>query len=235
MAATVVQSEQIRRALRKLNELKKKMGKMQNITVFGPYWRALGEFVHYFSMAEMQVTFVLRHLMRTDERVARVVVGGSQLDARCTYIKELLVVHREGRKTQEEMKFILKQLSIITKVRNDILHYGTGRFGFYELIISNAVVAKTSSRVREYAIDVPSLQKMTEDLRLIIMGLANVLYKPSERVSRRKRWEKALRGAWRYKSPPPVPPRRRSQLPLPTQLLRPRSSRASRKQPQDRG
>ena len=225
MATTVVSRTKMLRNLRELQALAKKLSKVVNFKAMPPYWLALGRFVHFFSIAEMQVTFVMRHLMKTDERVARIVTGGAQLDSRATYIKELMVVRRIGRKTRDEMKYILDQLSIIAKVRNDILHYGTGRFMFRELIISNAVVAKTSSRVREYAIDVSTLEKMTADLQFIIQGLGNVLYDGSVRVSKRRQWEKYHGGAWRYKSLPPIPPRRKSLIPVPTQLLRPRSSR----------
>ena len=163
------------------------------------YYAALVRFVDMFSRTEAVVTLCLWGYAGTKVPVARIVFAGTPLKIALGYIKEIAKATNVSPETRQDMESVFQQLSIITGVRNDILHYGATSVAEGQAIVSNALKAKGDPNI--FPISPEALDDMTTDLRKIAMHLNyRLLGRPWPRGALGQvALNGVLQSPWRYK------------------------------------
>jgi len=159
------------------------------------YYDALGCFIHHFAQTESLLLAGLRQQAGVDEDTARAIFSGTRVDNAKSFINRL----REIRKLPDSptLKRAFAQLTIITTMRNDIVHYGAEFKAGFEPRVSTRAVAMPGNE-REHIVTPDTLDQMTADLGIINNALSAVLFDaPSEEV--RLAWEQAARQPWHYR------------------------------------
>jgi hypothetical protein len=130
--------------------------------------------------------------------VAPAIFSGTRLDACRDYIRRIAEAQNWSRRKQDELSDVFKQLSELTRVRNDILHYGALMTGPDEWTVSNKLLAHTRDKIRNTRISVEALDQMSDDLYKIMLHLAGIV-KRGKRVRTPPVVEAVLRRAWLYR------------------------------------
>jgi len=95
-----------------------------------------------------------------------------------------------------------QQLGVINGMRNDILHHGASAIAEGFGIVTNAEMALSADRVTSFAISADILNKMTADLRKIIIHLhASHMGRPPLR-GKHQEIDAILLEPWQYKPQP---------------------------------
>jgi hypothetical protein len=128
------------------------------------YWKALGRFIHAFSDAEAIVQMLLWTESAVTVDVARSIFSGARIDTAKGFITRL----RESRGVGEhpQLKRAFDQLAVITRARNDIVHYGA-KFDGTTFSVSNSLVAHIPERTRSFAVSPEIFEEMIADLGAI--------------------------------------------------------------------
>jgi hypothetical protein len=111
-----------------------------------------------------------------------------------------------------QLEPVLRQLGIVNKLRNLILHYGTDNIAEGRGLVSNAKRALTIERVTPYPISPQILKDMTTDLSKIYLHLAVRHMGRQPLRGKHPYIEKVLAASWRYKPPPAKANRARGRL-----------------------
>lgn len=182
-----------------------------------PYWSALGIFVHAFSQTERMLSILLTKRASVSEYVSNAVFSGVRIDSAMDYIRRIAEAKTHVRDIGKTLEGAFVQLKVITKVRNDILHFGTMEdFDRGIVWVSNEGSALTPKHVRAYVMSVENLRQMTDDLlKIQFIILCELAPTFAEQVPQ------TLARAWQYKSQPtdprttlwPLAPRRRVRKP----------------------
>jgi hypothetical protein len=157
----------------------------------------LGRFVNQFSTSESLVFLFLADLLKMNKDECNAITSGAKIEVCCSYIKRVY----EARSTEipNDVSQCLDQVSIINKLRNDLLHRGATS----DFTVSNEVRA-LPGRVESYKIDLQMLRNATQDLSKITMTL-NLVINPVDDISpERERMKEVANGPWRYKPPSPI-------------------------------
>jgi hypothetical protein len=188
------------------------------------YWQALGGFVSMFSLVEENMQAALWRCVGVGAPVAPAIFSGTRIDAAMGYIRRIAEAQNWPRRKQDEIADVFKQLGELTRVRNDILHYGASMTGPDEWVVSTKLVAHTKDRIRSTKISVAILNQMSDDLYKIMLHLAGIVRR-GKHVRTPPVVEAILKRAWLYR------PDRQSETPgprpskPPRRLPRRRSSR----------
>jgi hypothetical protein len=179
------------------------------------YYKALGLFVHTFAEVESQMQLVLWSEAKVTPDLAKALFSGVRIDL----AKSLINRARESKGLADHalLSRAFTQLTIITKTRNDILHYGAV-FNGDTFKVSTIMAAHIPERKREFQITPGMLNDMTEDLVSIAKALTayrleflvdvlpkDHLVKSGDRYI--TLFHKAALVPWRYKPAPPAPVR----------------------------
>lgn len=164
------------------------------------YHQALGSFVSAFAMTEQLLQLTLRLFAGLENKIGSALLSGVRPDQAKDLLNRVLDVRNMG-PVKGMLKRHFDHLGLITKVRNDILHYGAEFETPEVLIVSNERDAHVPSRLREIRITPSSLRQMNLDLGTIRCGLLAAVEEiiPSDRDYK---WREHAREPWRYKPPP---------------------------------
>jgi hypothetical protein len=162
------------------------------------YWEALGRFVSVFSLVEENMQVALWRCVGVKAPVAPAIFSGTRVDAASGYIKRIAEAQHWPRRKQQEIEDVFKQLAELTRVRNDILHYGASMTGPDEWVVSNKLVAHVKERIRNTRISVKILVQMSEDLSKIMLHLV-MIERRGKPVRAHPSVEAVLKRAWLYK------------------------------------
>lgn len=201
------------------------------------YWHALGQFIDGFAWIESEMQLLIWQETKVPADMAKAIFSGFRLDQ----AKDLINRAREasGKTEDKRLKRAFAQLTVITKARNDIVHYGATFVGEV-FSVSNAIAAHVPNRIRETDVSPKVLLAMIADLYTIGNALSayqQELLRPDLSPD----WEPAVvkhfdegikrlhqfaDAPWQYKppQPPPQPTPRPSRPPKPKPL--PASSQA---------
>lgn len=162
------------------------------------YYESLGRFVDMFAGVETAITLTLRKYAKTAPEIAKIVFSRTSLAQSCALIKELAQATGSAPELREDLTSVLKQLGIITEVRNSVLHNGAKSVAEGQGLVSNALRAKKVPM--EFPISPEALDKMTSDLRLIAVHLN---YRHLGRAKPRSEYaadvlDEALQSPWNY-------------------------------------
>jgi hypothetical protein len=166
------------------------------------YWRALGRFVTMFAQTEVLLQQALWTLADTPAPIAKAVFSGTRGDTAMSFIRRLAESLNLPTTERDDIEFVFSQLSGITKIRNDILHYGPTRWGEDQsyATISNRTAALTSKRhLREFDVAPRDLHLMTADLVKINMHIFQQFLTPKEQPNAFVK--SVLEAPWLYKLP----------------------------------
>jgi hypothetical protein len=187
------------------------------------YWEALGRFVDTFSMVENNMQLTLWHFSKVKWPIAQAVFSGVRIDAGSNYVRRIAEATDWPKEQIDMFEILLAQLGEITRVRNDILHYGgfLQSDGHHE--VTNVLYAHTQERIRTTKITAEILDAMSSDLATICVQF---MILRGARMT-----EKVLAGgqmppqtAWHYK---PERQQGRKQKPPKPRQARPRRPRPS--------
>lgn len=183
------------------------------------YFLALGRFMHAFAQVERTLFHVLWKQSGTSYEVAKAVFSGARADTARDYINRILDATDQAR--PPELTRAFAQFGIITKARNDIVHYGADFEAPEQFTVSNFIAAHVPSKRQTTVISAEILDDMRADLTPIGGVLASHLWRLvcAEEGLKTSRMDQMLATyaeqiPWRYKpqrlSPqpiePPVPP-----------------------------
>src|SRR5580700_1194613 len=89
------------------------------------FYLSIGRFISYYSLIEQMLVVVLHHYAETKGRVALALFSNWRPDQTISALHKVIQVRKLRGPKIKELKSILQQISIITKVRNDLVHLGT--------------------------------------------------------------------------------------------------------------
>lgn len=184
------------------------------------YYERLGSFVSQYARTEGLMKLVLQILAGLKSPLAAALLSGVRADQSINLINRAL--DATGRAAwKADLKRAFDQFTVITKVRNDILHYGAEFETPDILLISNQRDAHIPERLRETRIRPEHLRRMSIDLHVINAGILTVLDRVSRSPFRQSATDmaKLAHEPWLYKSPPPSP------LPMPPRGSSPKRPR----------
>jgi len=167
------------------------------------YFTELGRFVTVFAGVEGMVFVHLAELVGLSLKEATAVTSGAKVDACMSFIKR---VH-EARSVDvpKQIDAAMQQLSLINKLRNDILHQGT-QSGF---TVTNELRA-LPKRVIAYTVSADLLIQATHDLVKIMFLMSGAIKNVSSpSPAEMGRIKSVLESPWLFKPPPPNDPKLR--------------------------
>jgi len=167
------------------------------------YYRALGSFVSSYARTEGLLHLTLRIFCGLHDALGSAVLSGFRAEQTVDLINRVLdVCKKGGAKTFLARHF--QQFRLITKIRNDILHYGAEFEMPNVLLVSNERDAHIPERLRETRITPHDLRCMAHDLHIVQTGLLAVLETVSSSQSLTD-WNSISQTAWRYTPLQPIP------------------------------
>lgn len=172
----------------------------------GPYWAALGEFIHSFSQVERELQELVFHIARVTPKDGRALFHGLRIDAAKDAVNRLLDARGDD-ETKARLEDPFAQIGHIASMRNNILHWGASEEGDGNwFLVTNDFLAHTPAKLREFRVSVVNLMEMNMDLTKIGMHLSAEVHRGTFRP---EFFEKIMRpvldAPWRYKPPQPVP------------------------------
>lgn len=103
------------------------------------YWMSLGRFIAQFSLVETLLLMLLAFLAKIEPHVGPAILSGTRMDTAKDYIKRLLEAKPDARINMVELNDVFARLTLITRIRNDLLHHGVKEDQVSGLITSNAL------------------------------------------------------------------------------------------------
>jgi hypothetical protein len=186
----------------------------------------LGGFCWNFSITESNIRQTLYRISGVHPQIGNAIFSGTRVEGGMQLITRVAEVRKWPQAKREELKYVFDQLSIINKLRNDVLHFGAYRLGS-DYIVSNRPVAHMPDRIREFRVSHETLQAAGADLAAIgqrLLFLVEEGHQP-QIIEYLKKSSGARRPSWQYKSPPPAWPKSKSRNTRPKRPRRPQSSR----------
>jgi hypothetical protein len=172
------------------------------------FYRALGEFITEFAWVESLVSDMLVREAGVSFKIGAAVFSGVRIDAAKDLISRLYETN--GAERSVELVRAFAQLGLITRARNDILHYGASPNAEGEALVSNSRSAHSARALREMRVSSDTLNQMTWDIIQISLILMNEMKwgdeTPTVTWERDRDYEKLAGRPWRYKPPSPSPP-----------------------------
>jgi hypothetical protein len=173
-----------------------------------PYYISLGRFLTAYAQVEANVLVALRMCSGVANEVGQSLFSGVRAIQALDYIKRIADAQGWNDEKRAPIKIVTDQLGEVTRVRNDVLHYGTETTGLpAERYSTNAFVAHTKDRIRETRITPEILNDLALDcykLSSHIVMIGSIPNPDFERVA-----AETLSASWRYKREPPKFPQRK--------------------------
>ncbi len=163
------------------------------------YWAALGRFVHEFSRVEYLLQVLLRQVADVSEPVARALFSDARVHEATAKINRVLTERGETAATARLVS-PFKQLGDITRIRNNVLHWGAVHDGTDAFLVTNARTAPRD-RIREFRLSVRDLEAMSVDLFGIGLHLIVAMRPDGKPEELWNEWRAELEAPWLYKSP----------------------------------
>lgn len=166
------------------------------------YFSALGRFVTMFSLVESATALVLWGAAGLKPPMAQAVFSGTRMDVATGTIKRIFDINEESGYRKGKIVEAINQLSIITKARNDVLHYGIDFLSDpLDLRITNALFAHIGSKIRTTKISSDILENMTVDLaRILVIFVEYYLISSMPDLESLNDEHQPLLEPWLYKS-----------------------------------
>lgn len=156
------------------------------------YFQALGLFIHEFAATETLLLEALVEQAGVSKSTARAIFSGVRADTAKAHIKRLREV--QGAPEIPTLERAFTQFSLLTDVRNDIVHYGATFRGDWEPHVSNKR-GKMPGKERSVLATPTVLRNMATDLGKIRDMIGAAILGWEVRDSN-------LHWTWLYKSPP---------------------------------
>jgi hypothetical protein len=177
-----------------------------------PYWQSLGRFISVYSKLEANLQTALWHFSGTPPEIARSVFSGTRVDQALSSIRRIGEAQKWSDAKMERWSKISQQVSIITKVRNDIVHYGA-TFDGEKHQFSNELLAHTPETLRQYDVSAAVIDDLALDTIHLIGHVVMFAWGLEIPPHVAKKFEGALGFAWRYKPTAPKHPQNKHQKP----------------------
>jgi hypothetical protein len=217
------------------------------------FYLSIGRFIDYYSLIEQMLIIVLHHYADTKMPVSLALFYNWRTDQTINALHKIIQVRKLRGAKITELKTCLHQISIITKVRNDLVHLGPhghkGKSNGDFKYLSNYLLAFSRKVRRKTPISAEILDRMYSDLFEISFRLISQLMDSRPRlknraslsdIRRRKHFDSAEFGvliaklfrrsypasrppAWRYKQPVTKKYRRKSRANRPAPVGQPQS------------
>jgi hypothetical protein len=183
---------------------------------FNRYTSELGLFIHEFARAEKLLQQLLRKCARVTDEVGWAVFSGARVDAARDFINRIL--EAEGNTWRaERLKPSFDQLTAISTIRNNILHWGVQKIDDFEpnFRVTNEHLTPGPRGKREYLISPDDLRSMSLDLVRISAYLTLEIHggpvNQGAWEMMREHVDGSLGASWQYKPPQQAaPPNRRA-------------------------
>jgi len=171
---------------------------------YNEYMLALGRFVSQFSNIESQIQRTLWKFSGVLEPTAQAVFSGVRTDGCIQYLNRIAGAQRWSDEKKNELEYVLSQLGMINKLRNDILHYGSLMAWPFEdaWLITNKPFVHMPERIQEIRVGPKLLKDATADLRKIKMYLFLMMHDVSIFDPEMSAYVPEPKHAWLYKPPP---------------------------------
>lgn len=134
-----------------------------------PYMLALGQFVSAFSQAEAHLAAFLWKAAGIDPPVAQAVFSGIRTDAAMQSVRRIADAEAWPTSKTTEVEYVFAHLSAITKLRNDILHYGATMETPTSWKVTNRAFVHIPEKVQESKISAEILNSAAKDLATIVI------------------------------------------------------------------
>jgi hypothetical protein len=168
------------------------------------YLESLGRFISAFAETEVNLQTVLWHFAGVPSPTAPAVFSGVRVDAAMKLINRIAEAQKWKKTRKEKLTPVFQRLGQITKLRNDILHYGAkpSSLNFTTWTVTNRLFAHTAARIRETHVSSETLDHATRDLQKISSHLIVIAWGQLMPRKTRASVAEGLKHAWRYKPPP---------------------------------
>lgn len=169
----------------------------KNPDLIGGFWQEFGRLMAYYAGVEEQMNFIVRHYYKIILQTSNMLLGDLRTDNAIVHLNRLNRADLIPETDWETIGVIKEQLGSITRLRNDLVHYGVA----YSVPAGYVVISKwryTEERKRNHVVSVNTLDDATHDLFKIFQHLV-ILHRPHERVLREMEYGELLREPWRYK------------------------------------
>lgn len=157
--------------------------------------RELGIFIMEFASTESFLLAALTDTAAVSHDTARAVFSGVKIDTAKSMINRLRAV--KGLPEDPILKRAFEQLTVITAVRNDLVHYGP-KFTFGQEIFATNEFIAMPGRKRSAAISATALRAMCNDLSIIKCAIALVLLPVADEIKQNAGLHENAQRAWRY-------------------------------------
>jgi hypothetical protein len=168
------------------------------------YWQLLGAFISEFSRSEELVFRLLVKEAGVSDVVAKAIFSGVKIDGAKDFINRLYEARGDERPVALVRAF--EQLGVITRMRNDLVHYGVTHAYGLSPRVSNSRTAHAKRALRELHVSNEVLSNMISDLGVINTVILDIVGTHWRGLTWREDVFKAANGAWRYKPSGPSPP-----------------------------
>lgn len=183
-----------------------------------PYYTALGRFLSAYALVEANAQYILRVCANVSDAVGKSLFSGTRVTAAIEYLARIAEAETWSKEKRSHLDTVQEQLGELTRVRNDILHYGASRTGIDgEWFTTNAIVAHTQKRLRQTRITPDILKDMTHDCYKIAAHITLVGEGEISPYSLHAIGD-LLSASWRYKPEKPIFPQ---EIPRPPRPKRP--------------
>jgi hypothetical protein len=187
------------------------------------YWIAMGRFVDSFSVVEHEVHMLVRELARLKRPYAQILLSGVRIDTATGFIKRLGEARHWSLKRRQAFDVIAAQLGEITRLRNDILHYGGGALHPVRQI-TNIMYAQSPEKVRVADLSSEILLNAWHDLAVIGTHISVLRGQKGATEVLKTLSPIPPKGAWLYKPEPQSQNHRKPRGTLPKCPRRPKAS-----------
>ena len=173
------------------------------------YSLALGRFVSIFSSLEKSFQTYLWHFAGVAAPTAQAIFSGVRVKAATDLINRIADAQKWENSTKERIRYLFLQLGTLTRLRNDILHYGADidDYSKDEWTVTNKDFVHIPENVQSTKITPKTLEQATFDLVIINLGMLVLTIGGDERNVLENALKPILESAWRYT---PLAPNRAS-------------------------
>lgn len=162
------------------------------------YNLALGRFVSSFAQVEAAMFYSRAWYAKTQRPIACAIFSGTRVDQATSFMRRLAEVGLIGAAEWKLLEPVLKQLRLVTEIRNAILHYGAERVTTGRALVADALRALTPEKVKTFPISPDILADLNYDCQKIYRHLiVQHAGRPTLRGDRPV-LERILASAWRY-------------------------------------
>jgi hypothetical protein len=169
------------------------------------FWTELGRFISYYSIVEEQINFLVRKYYNISRRISNIAFGTLRYDAAVEHLNRLRHADLIPDDEWAEIGNLKDQMGLITRLRNDLVHYPASPTSKSEFVVSTKLWAYVENKIRMHIVSTQILDDATTDLFKIFMRLT-ILHRPGERAAFEQLWGALLREPWRYKPLAPTSP-----------------------------